>query len=994
MKNAAKKLTGKPSMSITDFFVPKSSPNGKSEDRKQKPSQSTPTSAKPSAPAKQTPKDMKTRSSSRPEPAALSSSSKVNAKSAASASIDASKKLSKTRQDIDSATVTQRRRSSRLSQPPSTPAGPSSSTSSRTLDTRIAEEPEPSMPSLPKPATNLKSSSKRKIKLDDDASDVELLDKVVCRTKTSKAPVQCLPPNGKTSTAIGSTASRKRPRLTSPERSTPSDIVPSSQSGELELAVPGRKLRDSDAVKENVDKWRQESMLPSSPLTALSSEPDAMAVDFEDDPLPSFSSPSPSSEAPTEVGIETSFSTPSVPDKPSSPLFTPATPSSASSFALPLPKTPVALDPASKAAQIIARIKARAIAEAESSPEPPAIDIDQNSDSDEEPEYQFGAQRAKPSLATEREPVPMPVASGSSEPRYNLRNQGGPSGERASATDSKGKGKAPARRSPAASFNPINAMLKEKRLADRKGKGSEALHQAEIALAKHTLLSEMDDENEDDWDDPRLAFETSNLKSRASAVFGASSDQLLMDDKVPEKLLGEKSGQAIAGILRRDREGIAEAAAKLKVVGVPLWSPHNPQEDVKMGATQSFAFGTGKGDPAAVKALADALQADDIQTARLLIQVSLGGSLSHVVPLLCQLALAAPLHDLGDPAFTALQTAWNPSSPRSDAGLPSSLIGSTLVALGAQPQILASNGLSISPAASNANVNADCRDKIVFRLVYLMEISSRYGKNAPKDVAGMIIALLLIALDPSCSETMQQHIAVAIHHVCESLGPSDSIDAALESVICTRVLGLMSGLAPINKAFVLGLISAGSGRSKRIARVIAYSTITGESSVPAKKYDGLPPILRLAKPLLPLTASEQPDATPDQLAFQIRDTTDYVDMGFYTEILGIAISDVEVYAVREARMGKVQLDVGAPMGSPGRVAPEKLETPLQLLRNAIEAIHSRIADTRAAHLDRSRTKAALKQLSMRIHYQRQDAIKSVKGNGKIQSYFAPRGAAN
>lgn len=48
-------------------------------------------------------------------------------------------------------------------------------------------------------------------------------------------------------------------------------------------------------------------------------------------------------------------------------------------------------------------------------------------------------------------------------------------------------------------------------------------------------------------------------------------------------------------------------------------------------------------------------------------------------------------------------------------------------------------------------------------------------------------------------------------------------------------------------------------------------------------------------------------------------------------------------------------------------------------------------DTRAAHLDRSRAKAALQRLSFRIHYQRTASLRPGNGTGKprnLHSYFA------
>jgi RNase P/RNase MRP subunit POP5 len=54
-------------------------------------------------------------------------------------------------------------------------------------------------------------------------------------------------------------------------------------------------------------------------------------------------------------------------------------------------------------------------------------------------------------------------------------------------------------------------------------------------------------------------------------------------------------------------------------------------------------------------------------------------------------------------------------------------------------------------------------------------------------------------------------------------------------------------------------------------------------------------------------------------------------------------------------------------------------------------LNSSVVDTRAAHLDRSRTKAALQRLSMRVYYQRLATSKlGVRGGTrKIREFFAP-----
>lgn len=117
--------------------------------------------------------------------------------------------------------------------------------------------------------------------------------------------------------------------------------------------------------------------------------------------------------------------------------------------------------------------------------------------------------------------------------------------------------------------------------------------------------------------------------------------------------------------------------------------------------------------------------------------------------------------------------------------------------------------------------------------------------------------------------------------------------------------------------------------------------------------------------------------------FALHEGTDYIDLGFYVAILGVAVSNLKGYVAQEHQKAKS----GAMQESPSKMG-DKPKTGLQLLHAALETLHSKIceliwfkshqaslmlffsADSRAANLERSRTKAAVKQLAMSIHYQR------------------------
>lgn len=198
------------------------------------------------------------------------------------------------------------------------------------------------------------------------------------------------------------------------------EIVPSSQSDEQELVVTITTGKTQQDVKDTVDKWRQEAASPAVPLhddwgmDMVDADIDAGAdipMPNPDPDIPSSSGgnflnpssnhPSPHSSTshtseeqicrvPLSSGRGTSSTAPTTP---ATPLFAalaarPKTPLPDTSN-IPLPATPVALDAKSKTDQIIAQIKADALAASASSPDETSKvleykDLEDSSSSEEE----------------------------------------------------------------------------------------------------------------------------------------------------------------------------------------------------------------------------------------------------------------------------------------------------------------------------------------------------------------------------------------------------------------------------------------------------------------------------------------------------------------------------------------------------------------------------------------------------------------------------------
>jgi len=137
--------------------------------------------------------------------------------------------------------------------------------------------------------------------------------------------------------------------------------------------------------------------------------------------------------------------------------------------------------------------------------------------------------------------------------------------------------------------------------------------------------------------------------------------------------------------------------------------------------------------------------------------------------------------------------------------------------------------------------------------------------------------------------------------------------------------------------------------------------ITDQKNPDIRIYSDAPPLPDILEHLIPSPKSNS--LHPGK--FAIHEGTDYVDLGFYITILGVAVSNIRTYVSQEQESKRIKVSE-----SPSK-ASERGKCLLQLLHSALESLHSNIADTRATHLERSRTKAGIKGLAMNIHYQRE-----------------------
>ncbi|KAF5380445.1 hypothetical protein D9615_004477 [Tricholomella constricta] len=760
---------------------------------------------------------------------------------------------------------------------------------------------------------------------------------------------------------------KKKQRLSSPEPC--SELVPTSQSDELDMAPTHSPQRDPLLVKRSVDEWRHSAISAPSLLV------DDVFVD-----------------SPNKSAFNLHTTQPS-PDRMSS--------------LSPVPASPKALNPTTKAAQIIADIKAKAYAESlQNRPETPVREFkDELSDSSDDEMLPESPIRAKGKSTISKKPF---ASSSRPSGRYSLRNRDhspsssrlkhmsapSPSSKRmrvastrtpviSTAPTQKGKGKA---------YNPLDDLLKEKKRDDQRGKGSEALRQAEAALANRDAIIVDVDVNDDFTNEAAARKAVSErrrlaLKSSSPMAHDASESEQELDDEDRARLLGEQNGKAIVNMLDSDRASKQREKETEKPVGVPLWQM-GEELDGFMDVDEAAPPPLNISNPHPIMSvLQGAIQRNDLVQATMLIGTGAISSINLaentiVIPYLCQLALSSEETTVSKSALQVLNHIWDTSIPPLP-GISFVCILSTLARLGAQSAVLSAMGWS-APHMQPVSISSRTRDSVLYRLVMLVTASARSRRLSAEEIPDILMSMVLLANEPSSSPELQVEVMLSIDAVCGSIASGDDISAFLESTICTRLLKYVSTLEPVNKAYIVALLGSGIGRTQRIARWVAHGIITNKQAISLKRYTDLPPLFPL---VVELTRKRTGNNDSELGHFEQHENTDFVDMAFYVQILGVAITNVIGYVMEERNAPRPR-----PSSSHDTVAPaQPAEPPLALIRLAIENVHSKISDIRATHLDRSRTKGALKELSLRIYYQRQTALQSAR---TLHTYFTKRKKPN
>nr|GAT60526.1 predicted protein [Mycena chlorophos] len=622
--------------------------------------------------------------------------------------------------------------------------------------------------------------------------------------------------------------------------------------------------------------------------------------------------------------------------------------------------TPATLTPNAKTAKVIADIKAKAKAKAME-----ALSSDEDDNKAGLPELPAElSEDDDDALGEVVLPSIPPQQQASAASRYTFRDRNA----QRTASSSRKALTPPAPKKD----DPFAALLKEKRNAVRRGVDDQALLRAEQIIRSGSPLTDMtDDEDGDDvdWTDENAARNAVIAQAASSDDFDEGRlDAMAVNDNDRLRLLGDKRGKEVAQILGNDRARREAAKGKQKVIGVPLWQAGDSsmETDVVIPVWAAEAH-----DSPALALLRTSFQNKDDSRASILLNSGILARLNLVVDspaIICLFHHALSSSPCSTAASNALSHLWANESSTA-ATVPSDVVLSALYRIGAKDDSLATVGWTVRASDHRESVSTIQRNEILYRLVRLVFLSSKSSQPPSPHV---VMALILVAMDPTIESALRTEITTAIGRLCNSLGSMDEIPA-LEATLGQQILRFAVTLQPHNQSHLLALITC-SERGRRLARFVAHALLT---SALQPQYNAFPPLGAIRE----LFSS----GSSSVFASQNYEEKDYDGLLVHIGILATALTDIAGYVKQEAQQRQT-----APPGSPSKINADKPETEAALVVLAMNSFHGSINDTRAAHLDRSRAKSALQRLKTRVHFEQEAAVKSLraKRSRPIQQYFA------
>lgn len=172
-----------------------------------------------------------------------------------------------------------------------------------------------------------------------------------------------------------------------------------------------------------------------------------------------------------------------------------------------------------------------------------------------------------------------------------------------------------------------------------------------------------------------------------------------------------------------------------------------------------------------------------------------------------------------------------------------------------------------------------------------------------------------------------------------------------------RILAYAASLTPANQAHLLSLFAGGCPQTARIARWVAQGLLLGDD-VPVYS-----PLLSLEPLREMLSGIDGP-----RRMFEVDGNTDYEDLGFYVDLLAVALTNVNGYVAEERRLARLEKSAAAaqriPADSPGRLKADKPPTTLEAIRAALDSLHGDIGKHAIRDLSAWRVLTALSKSTL------------------------------
>ncbi|KAK2463224.1 hypothetical protein APHAL10511_004879 [Amanita phalloides] len=747
------------------------------------------------------------------------------------------------------------------------------------------------------------------------------------------------------------------------------ETISTSQSDEVELdsaRMTSILERDTYEVRMCVEKWRSQA---PPVLSSVLGDEDVHMQDANMRRSPLTSVPStPKSFVSNRPNVNPDSFIPGLPTPPVSED---------------LLAHPLSLDEKTKTELLIEKMKSDAMARAQQLQDSPPPQFDETLDSSSDEEELTFAVPVGPKDKEKRTSNKVGLDTGASKPasgaRRSSRNHEAASSTFAVPSESRSsitrKGAQPDARK-GRTYNPLDALLSEKRKLQETGKDAQAFIRAESALAAREAWQEEDMcDNEDikKWQDEDAVRDVIEelLSNDQTFLDGNSTRDISLDAESAARMIGI-NGTKVVDILENDKD--LKIQDTLDGPGLQLWDKSRTNSDRCISSGSPYSSFQYSGQEPVIGILKTALDEQDCAQA---ISILNSGYLASIdlsdceglILFLCEQALSSTPKIFELHAFHALLSIY--SDPGSSAArFSAAWVFRTLALLGAEPSVLKQMGYYATSV--NVNIDPDYRADAMLRLICVLKTATRSGRIKIHDIADIILAVQRIALDPSASHQLRMAVTNLVDHLC-NLATSDE-----ERHIYEKATSLILTLDLACKTEIACMFSRGSGVARRIARWVAYSALTNQPC--SRSDDEVPPLNGLL------------DVVESGNVFQIDDESDYTALWHCVRILGVALTDVELYNLAER---------GASSTNEGTMeypTPYKRKTKhkVLLIHEALEALHATIQDTRALHLDRSRAKAAIKQLSLRLRYQHTDSVQdraiAMPRKETLEHFFSPKKA--